>query len=87
MPTKLRGELAREVALAKVAGHSTRIPVIVTLAAGADVSSLQRIGLEITHIYENIRSVAGKISAEDIRQLEDLEQVESIEFDGEVHAL
>jgi hypothetical protein len=70
------------------AGAERGIPVIVTLAEGADAAALaRRHGIEVRHAYENIPAVAATATPAQVRELAQLEQVELIEPDGEMRAL
>jgi hypothetical protein len=85
MDNKINPELARF--LTELKGHpKTRVPVIVTLAPGAEPAGLQQAGLSIERRFELIPAVAGAIAASDIPALARLDTVELIELDSEVRA-
>ena len=63
------------------------IPVIVTITAGSDVETLARKGLKVQRVFENVPAVSGTLTATEVRELAEVEQVEKVEYDGEVHAL
>jgi hypothetical protein len=74
--------------LESAGAEQARIPIIVTLAEGADASGLaSRAGIELRHAYENIPAVAATATPAQVRELAQLEQVELIEPDGEMRAL
>ncbi len=72
---------------ARVESGSKRIPVIVTLARGADPALLEPTGMTITRAMESIPVVAGTVAAGDVADLAELGAVERVEYDGEMHAL
>lgn len=78
MSTKLSPGLAERL---EQADADDGVPVIVTLRPGADVSELERHGLEIRHRYESISSVAGTLKAGRAPELAALDEVELIEGD------
>jgi hypothetical protein len=63
------------------------IRVIVTTAAGTDPTALEQKGLKIDHIFDSISAVSGTLTAAEIHELAQLDQVEVIEYDGPVRAL
>lgn len=63
------------------------VPVIVTLAPGAEAAAVERQGLMWARAFENIPAVAGSVTAEQLDRLEEAPEVERIEYDGEMHAL
>jgi hypothetical protein len=68
--------------------EEARIPIIVTVAEGADGAALAgRTGMEVRHAYENIPAVAATATPAQVRELAQQEQVELIEPDGEMRAL
>jgi nucleotide-binding universal stress UspA family protein len=84
MSTKITAEVL-EQAQRRAAGEE--VPVIVTLAAGTDAKALERQGLKVRQTWDSISAVAGTVAPDKLRDLADLDQVELIEYDGEVHAL
>jgi hypothetical protein len=82
---KMSPELAHRL---DAADTDERVSVIVTLRPDADVSMLERHGLEIRHRYESVPSVAGTLRAGKANELAALDEVKLIESDeGEVRAL
>jgi hypothetical protein len=72
----------------ETASEDERVPVIVTLRPGTDVSAFEDEGLEIRHRYDSITAVAGSLKAGVATQLAARNEVERIESDeGEVRAL
>jgi hypothetical protein len=67
--------------------ESSEIPVIVTLAPGADPAVLEPKGMRIRRVMENIPAVAGSVAVGDLADLAELGEVERVEYDGEMHAL
>lgn len=86
MSGKITEELARRLAEAD-AEPDVQIPVIVTLSAGADPTTLEQQGFSVQRVFENIPAVAGTLTVAGARALADVDQIETIEFDGEAHAL
>lgn len=84
MSAKISGELARVLA---EANEGTEIPVIVTLSPGVDPKTWQQQGLKVQRVFENIPAVAGRLTAAGARALSDLDQIETIEYDGTAQAL
>jgi len=84
MATKFSDEFSRRL---QTAEPEAGMPVIVTLRPGADVAELTRKGLEVNSVFENISAVAGTVTPRAARELAELEDVELVESDGEVHAL
>lgn len=74
--------------LESAGAEQREIPVIVTLAEGADAAGLARQqGIEIRHAYENIPALAATATPAQVHELARLDQVELIEPDGEMRAL
>ena len=85
MSGKINAELSRRLKEDKPGEKD--LPVIVTIKEDADLESLKTTGLKINHIYENINAVSGTLPASAVNSVAKLDDVERIEFDGEVHAL
>jgi hypothetical protein len=68
-------------------GKHREIPVIVTLAPGADPATLESKGIIIRRIMENIPAIAGTVTGAAVSELAQLDEVERVELDGEMHAL
>lgn len=86
MNDKLDGDLAEALAAADEAAMDRIVPVIVTLRSGTDTSAFQADGLTIRNAFSNISAVAGSIRLGDLKALAAREDVEMVEFDGEMHA-
>lgn len=67
--------------------ESGEIPVIVTFAPGTDPAVLERTGMRINRVMENIPAAAGTVAGADITTLAALDEVQRVEYDGEMHAL
>jgi hypothetical protein len=84
MSTKISEELATRLEEAEA---QAAMPVIVTLKPGAEVTELEHKGLKVRKVFESISAVAGTLTPAAAPGLAELEQVEKVEYDGEVHAL
>jgi hypothetical protein len=87
MTTKMNEALSRQIEEAKTMESEREIPVIVTLRPNSDFSALEEQGVRIQHIFKNISAVRGTLTPAVASQVAELEMVELIEYDGEVHAL
>jgi len=87
MTSKISPQLLKELKAADRYDPKRAIPVIVTLTDKTDLKALEKEGLKITHVFENISAVSGTLTTSGIKGLAQSEKVESIEYDGEVHAL
>ena len=87
MGTKIDAELSQHLRDAESAEPQREIPVIVTLSEGADVAELERRGLKVRGRYESIPAVYGTIAASAVSQVEGLDSVAQIEYDGRAWAL
>jgi CheY-like chemotaxis protein len=85
MSGKINAELTRR--LKEDEPSENEVPVIITVKENADLDSLKKTGLKINHIYQNINAVSGTLPASAVNSVAKLDDVERIEFDGEVHAL
>ena len=85
MPEKINDALLKQLEEAKRAGLEQKIPVIVTLAAGADTSVIEKKGLK--RISEHVPLYAGTLTAVEIRELAQQSEVERIEYDERAWAL
>jgi len=83
---KIDSELRKQIEAA-AAEPQREIPVIVNLAAEADVTELTRRGLKIENVFDSISAVAGTLTAAEIRALSQWDQVTAIEYDGQMYAL
>ncbi len=86
MENKLDSDLTEALAAADDAAMDRSVPVIVTLRSGTDASAFQADGLTIRNAFSNISAVAGSIRLRDLNALAAREDVEMVEFDGEMHA-
>jgi len=84
---KISEAFARMLEEAYAEAPEKEIPVIVTITAGSDVETLARKGLKVQRVFENVPAVSGTLTATEVRELAEVEQVEKVEYDGEVHAL
>jgi hypothetical protein len=82
---KLDETLRARIAEPSAAAQS--VPVIVTLAEGADPAALAACGLTIERRFAAIGAVAGRIAVADLPRLAGRAEVARIEHDGEVRAL
>jgi hypothetical protein len=87
MTTKMNEALSRQIEEAKTVESEREIPVIVKLRPDGDFSALEERGVKIQHIFKNISAVLGTLTPAVASQVAELEMVELIEYDGEVHAL
>lgn len=87
MTGKVNDELLKQLAEAKKVDPHREIPVVITLTTGTDPSVLEQKGLKIHHIFKSISAVSGTLTALEINELVQSNQVERIEYDGTVHAL
>ncbi len=85
MSHKVSPEVMARVASATE--ESSEIPVIVTLAPGADPAVLEPKGITIRRVMENAPLVAGTVAGADVTDLAELREVERVEYDGEMYAL
>jgi hypothetical protein len=85
MSEKINAELSRR--LKDDEPPENEVPVIITVKENADLDSLKKSGVKINHVYENINAVSGTLPASAVKSVAKLDDVEMIEFDGEVHAL
>ena len=87
MTTKMNEALSRQIEEAKTMEPQREIPVIITLRPNSDLSALEQRGVKIQNIFKNISAVRGTLTPAVANQVAELEMVELIEYDGEVHAL
>ena len=84
MSTKIDTELARQL---RDGEPQREIPVIVTLREGADPAEVERRGLKLHGRIESISAVYGTLAASAVPQVEALDSVKTIEYDGRAWAL
>jgi len=86
MPTKIDEALTAHMEHAAKEDPQKEISVILTVKEGADHTALEKKGLRIHHTFEAISAVAGTATLQEIETLAELDEVVSIEFDGEMRA-
>jgi hypothetical protein len=87
MSKKMSERLLQELKKAEPEDRQREIPVIVTTKSKIEPSLLEQKGLKITHTFENISAVSGTLTTSKLKDIAELDQVETIEYDGEVRAL
>ena len=87
MAARIDAELLQEVERFERTEPKREIPVIITLNDWTRRAELEEKGLRVAHAFENISAVSGALKPAEVRNVAQLEQVETIEFDGEVTAL
>lgn len=87
MTTKVSDELLKQLGEAEREEPQRKIPVIVTIKAGADPTTLEQKGLVIQRIFESISAISSTLTAAEVNELAQLDQVEVIEYDGSIWAL
>jgi hypothetical protein len=67
----------------------TKIPIIITLWVGSDVSHIKNLGLESSSEIKDpeMSIISGITTSDNIRRISQLPEVETIEYDSSVHAL
>lgn len=81
-------KISHELEEAKKNAPQQEIPVIVKITPGTDLASLEQKGLKIQRTFENDPThIAGTLRAAGIDEMAQLDQVEEIEYDGQVWAL
>ncbi|HEX2050063.1 MAG TPA: hypothetical protein VHJ34_05430 [Actinomycetota bacterium] len=80
-------ELRTIVDEAAATDPAREVPVIVTLARGADAAALEGAGLTIGRRFAHLPGVSGTVRADAVDALAGAPGVELVEFDGEVWAL
>ncbi|MCP4989425.1 MAG: hypothetical protein GY928_26215 [Colwellia sp.] len=87
MTSKINDELLKQMKESEQKNLKQELPVIVSFTSNANLSALKQKGLKIKHIFENISALSGTMTAEEIKELALLDEVECIEYDGTVTAL
>ena len=87
MSAKISAELSQRLKEVGEASTEDELPVIVTIKKDSDLAALKEKGLKIQHTYENIDAVSGTLPAAAVKSVANLDEVQLIEFDGEVYAL
>lgn len=86
MTAKISDELLKRLDEAEKAEPQRELPVIVTITTGADLDALEQKGLKIQGTFESISAISGTLTAAQVNEVAQLDQVENIEYDGEVWA-
>ena len=87
MAGKINKELKKRIEELSKDDSQQEIPVIITTKPNADPDELKKKGLKIEHTFENISAVSGTIPAAKIKEVAQSDEIESIEYDGEMWAL
>lgn len=87
MSTKISEELSKRLKEAGEASTTKELPVIITVEENSDLDALQEKGFKLQHRFEIINAVAGTVPAAAVGEIARLEQVQQIDYDGEVQAL
>jgi len=87
MTRKVSDELLKQIEEAEKEEPQREIPVIVTITAGTNPITIQQKGLRIQRIFKNISAISGTLTAAEVKELAQLDQVEIIEYDGPLWAL
>ncbi len=84
---RISEELHLIVEAARAQGMAREIPVIVSVREGTDPGRLEAVGLVVRHRFESISALSGAIAASGVADLAALEEVDLVEFDGEMRAM
>ncbi|MGA9767868.1 MAG: hypothetical protein WBV94_02440 [Blastocatellia bacterium] len=87
MAGKISEDLKKRIEEFSKADPQQEIPVIITTKPNADPDKLKKKGLKIENTFENISAVSGTIPAAAIKELAQSDEIEIIEYDGEMWAL
>jgi len=87
MHSKCDRDVEARVREAERRGEPQEIAVLVTLRPGASWETLERHGLLVHRVFEDLHAVSGSVQTPRLRDLAALDGVLRIEFDGEVRAL
>jgi hypothetical protein len=87
MSSKIDPQLLTQLNREARGNPAQTFPLIVTIQPGTRADSLTHRGLRIERIFEEISAVSVSANLEAVRALAKLEQVERIEFDGQMHTL
>lgn len=63
------------------------VRVIVTLKSGTNRDILNGTGIQVENVLESVPGVSGTVSVSGVAKLAQLDEVELVELDGEMHAL
>lgn len=86
MGAKIDDVLLEQVRAAEASDPDKEIPVIVTIRPGAAVEGLSLQGLVVKRVFNAIPALSGVIAARAVHALQDLDEVERVEYDGNIHA-
>ncbi|MGH9906640.1 MAG: protease inhibitor I9 family protein [Pyrinomonadaceae bacterium] len=87
MAGRIDDELQQEVSRLESTEPEREIPVIVNLNDWSKRGEVKEKGLKVEHEFENISALSGTLTPAEVKDVSQLGQVESIEFDGEVRAI
>lgn len=87
MGARIDEELQQEINRLELTEPEREIPVIVNLNDWNKHAELKEKGLKVSHEFENISAVSGTLTPTEVKDVAQLAQVESVEFDSEVRAL
>jgi hypothetical protein len=87
MADKINEELKKRIEEILKTDPQREIPVIITTKPNANLDELKKKGLKIQHTFENISAVSGTLPAAEVKKLAPSDEIESIEYDGEMWAL
>lgn len=85
--TKIQPRLVQRVRAMNLERPDDVIPVVVTVRPGVEMAAIEGRGLKVERVIESISAVAGTVSAGDIEDLAALDEVQAIEYDGEIRTL
>ncbi len=87
MAKKISDELLNQAREAQKADPQRDVPVIVSLTSDADLQALEEKGLKVQRKFENLSAVSGTLPAAALQDLAGLEEVENVDYDGQMWAL
>lgn len=87
MPARLSKELVEHLVEAESTEPSREIPIIVMATSHEGLSELERAGFTPERVLEHIPAASGKASTRTVRAIAAIEGIESIDYDGQMHAL
>lgn len=86
MSAKIGEELSQQLKAVKESSEE-ELPVVITVRKGADLAALKEQGLKVEHTFDVINSVSGTLPAAAVKSVARLDEVQRIDYDGEVQAL
>ena len=87
MANKISDELMNRAREAQTSDPQADVPVIVNLKGETDLKALEDRGLKVQRRFHNISAVSGTLPAAALQEVAGLEEVEQIDYDGEMWAL